>query len=256
MNQGIIYLITNKVNGYKYVGQTTESMNKVWKFHIQESNRMSSKPLHKAFRKYGIDKFNIKQIDECDISLLDEKEQYWIKHYDSYENKEGYNDTLNDEEDEDDTPIIKKESNLKPVLIEKAKTEPWGFLKDGLRGNGSHSAIKIKGIHIETGEIRLWDSATQAAIELTGTNKSNGNILLSARKGYKCYGYKWELLEDKTKKKAIFGVNKKTGMIGPRYTSIRECARELGSGGVGGGIIKSLRNPGRYSWKGYYWYYS
>ena len=62
MTQGIIYLITNKINGNKYIGQTTQSMNKRWSAHIQESLRLSDKPLHRAFRKYGVDKFNIKQI--------------------------------------------------------------------------------------------------------------------------------------------------------------------------------------------------
>jgi len=88
MARGIIYLITNKENGFKYVGQTTQAMNKEWQQHIQESNRMSKKPLHIAFRKYGVGKFNIKEIDECDESLLNEKEAYWTNHYHAWD---GYN---------------------------------------------------------------------------------------------------------------------------------------------------------------------
>jgi group I intron endonuclease len=269
MSQGIIYLITNKVNGHKYVGQTTQPMNKRWSAHIQESIRMSNKPLHRAFRKYGVDKFVIKQIDECDISILNEREEYWIKHYNTFESAEGYNATSGgdrpsfSQETKDKLSNIMSDiertdiwvNNIKNSLIEKAKKESWGFLKESNRGNGKHSALKIKGTNIETGEIKEWNSVSEAAIEVGGSVKKNGNILRAARKGYKCYGYTWEILEDKTKKKSIFGVNKKTKMIGPKYESIRQAAREVGDGGAGSGIIKSLRNPGKYSWKGYYWYY-
>ena len=42
-------------------------------------------------RKYGAGIFHIEQIEECENSKLDEREQYWIEYYDSYKN--GYNST-------------------------------------------------------------------------------------------------------------------------------------------------------------------
>jgi hypothetical protein len=231
-------------------------MNKQWSAHIQESIRMSSKPLHKAFRKYGVDKFIIKQIDECHVSLLDEREHYWIKHYNTFENREGYNEYSEEEDDDIEEPIkIEKNNNLKISLKEKAKKQSWGFLTEKNRGNGKQYGLKIRGTNIETGEIKEWNSAAEAAIEVGGSAKKNGNLLICARKGYKCYGYTWELIEEKAKKRAIIGVHKKSQRIGPQFESIRQAARELGDGGAGSGIIKSLRNPGRFSWKGYYWYY-
>lgn len=269
MSQGIIYLITNKLNGHKYVGQTTQSMNKRWAAHIQESRRMSSKPLHRAFRKYGVDKFAIKQIDECDVSILNEREQYWIQHYNTFESAEGYNATSGGE-----SPIFTQEikdkiskvmstierdeqwvSNISTSLTKKSITEPWGFLLKENRGDGKHCSIKIEGTNLETGEVKVWNTINAAAIELTGHRGTSGNISRAARKGYKCYGYSWKILEDKEKCKKVFSIDKKTGALGPRFDSIRQAAKSL-SNSAGTGLIKSLRNPGKYSWKGYYWYYA
>jgi group I intron endonuclease len=269
MSQGTIYLIINKENGHKYVGQTTQPINKRWQQHIQDSIRMSPKPLHRAFRKYGVDKFMMKVIDECDESLLDEKEQYWIEQYNTFESAEGYNATSGG-----NRPIFSNETkqklseiasnrertdeeinNIKNSLIEKAKVDPWGCLTEENRGNGKHCGLKILGINIETGEEKIWESARDAAYELTGDRNKNSNILLSARKGYKAYGHRWKLLEDKHKKKAVKGVHKKTWEE-VYFESIREASRLLGDGTRGTGIIKSLRNPGRNSWHGYYWFYA
>lgn len=270
MNRGIIYLITNKENGHKYVGQTTQGMNKRWQQHIQEALRMSSKPIHQAMRKYGNHRFTIQEIDECDENLLNEREEYWIKHYNTFESAEGYNATsggsrpiFNQETKQKLSEIASQKiltethiENISTALTTKAKQEPWGFLTDENRGNGKHSGLRIRGTNIETGEIKEWENARMAAQELTGDPKRNANILLAARKGYKSYGYKWEILEEKTKKKAVFGVNKKTEQIEVRFESIADAARSLRGPSKGTGLIKSLKNPGKYSWRGYYWYSS
>lgn len=238
MSQGIIYLIVNKQNGHKYVGQTTQGMNKRWQQHIQEALRMSDKPLHRAMRKYGNHNFMIKEIDDCDESLLDEKEQYQIKQY-------------------------RPEYNLEiEELIEEPKPEPipkkpssWSFLTDENRGNGKHSGIKIQGLNIETGEIREWDNARDAAEEVAGDRNKNSNILISAKKGYKCYGYRWKLLEQKSKKKAVKAVHKITWEE-YQFESIADAIRKVGGNNSRGtGLVKSLRSNGRYTWKGFMWFY-
>jgi hypothetical protein len=254
MSQGIIYLIINKENGNKYVGQTTQALNKRWQHHIQEANKMSSKPLHKAFRKYGIDKFIIKVIDECDESLLNDRQQHWIEQYNTLEDASGYNPKNEDE------PILTEEIKpiIKPVIPKpipkKVPTIPWGGLTEANRGNGKHCGLRILGINIETGEEKIWDNARDAALEVAGDRKKNSNILVSARNGYKCYGYRWRILDNKTKKKSVFGIHKKTWKR-IEYESIAEACRQLGDGCSSTGIVKSLKHPHKYSWKGFYWYY-
>jgi len=254
MSRGIIYLITNKENGHKYVGQSNQAMNKQWQQHIIDSRQMSQKPLHKAFRKYGVHRFNIQEIDECDESLLDEREQYWIEYYNTYESQGGYNEFKKEEKI---IPTIKDEPKQpKKVLENKSKCDPWGSLTIENRGNGKHSGLKIRSKNLQTGICTDYENARMASLELTGNPNRNANILLAARKNGTAYGHKWQLLEEKSKKKAVFSVSKKTGEIENRYESIAAAVRSICPDTNYTGITKSLRNPGRYSWKGYYWYYN
>ncbi len=250
MAQGIIYLILNKQTGEKYVGNTTLAMNKEWVHHIERSKRMSSEPLHKAFRDQGVHNFMIKEIDECDQSLLNERTQYWIEKY-----KPEYNPPPIKEEI---IEIAKKgieEYNEALKQLSQKEYKPWGSLTEKNRGNGKHSGLKIRGKNLETGKCTDYENARMAALSLTGDPKKNSNILLAARNGNTAYGHKWQILEDKSKKKAVFAVNKKTGQIADRYESIADAVRSLNPSGTSTGIVKSLRNPGRFSWKGSYWFY-
>jgi group I intron endonuclease len=93
---GIIYLITNKVNGKKYVGQTVRGIKKRLAGHIQYAkNGNRGSVLHKAIRKYGDDNFIIEQICECNNQEeLNNMEMHYILEYDTIiDNKKGYNMT-------------------------------------------------------------------------------------------------------------------------------------------------------------------
>lgn len=95
-NKGYIYKITNKINGKMYVGQTKNSIKTRFYDHKRNSKDPNKPnyyyPLYKAFRKYGIENFEIEELECCDISLLNERETYYIEKYDTYNN--GYNCTL------------------------------------------------------------------------------------------------------------------------------------------------------------------
>lgn len=98
MYEGYIYKITNNINDKVYIGQTTQTVKIRWKQHINDSKKYSY-PLYLAMNKYGHDKFKIEIIDFFQDSkkytlskVLDEKEIYWIKYYNSY--KKGYNSTI------------------------------------------------------------------------------------------------------------------------------------------------------------------
>lgn len=94
-----IYKITNKTNGSIYIGQTRITIEQRWKEHCRvsfsETNSENNSPLHAAIRKYGIDNFEIEQVEECDENILNDREIYWISHYNSYHN--GYNASLGGE---------------------------------------------------------------------------------------------------------------------------------------------------------------
>jgi hypothetical protein len=251
MARGIIYLITNKENGLKYVGSTLLPMNKEWQSHIQLANRMSTEPLHRAFRQYGVHRFTIQEIDECDERELDQKREDWIIHHNSYDG-ENYNYRVFEEEEDDD------DEDLLPIVPEVVKkpNRPHAFLNQNRNNKNKRIGHKVQGRNLETGEIKIWESAALAAEEVTGNARKNSNIMICARNCYKCYGYKWSVIEENHKKRPVFGIHKKTERLGPRYESVMEAKNALRGNGAGTGLVKSLNHPGRFSYRGFYWYYA
>lgn len=92
---GIIYIITNKLNNKVYIGQTTQSLKNRWYRHCQKkslSKEESNMAIKRAILKYGKENFTIKVLEICNPSILDERERFYISKYNSY--KEGYNGTI------------------------------------------------------------------------------------------------------------------------------------------------------------------
>ena len=58
----------------------------------QKKERCKNRPLYRAFSKYGIEHFHIEEIENVSPKKINEREQYWIKYYNTYHN--GYNATL------------------------------------------------------------------------------------------------------------------------------------------------------------------
>ena len=87
-------------NNKIYVGKTTTCIRDRFSKHVYEANTPNTKGysfiLHKAMRKYGIENFQIEQIEDVDNDLINEREIYWIKFYNSMI-PNGYNMTLGGE---------------------------------------------------------------------------------------------------------------------------------------------------------------
>jgi len=255
MTRGIVYLILNKQTGEKYVGNTTLAMNKEWVHHIDRSKRMSSEPLHKAFRQHGVHNFMIKELDECDESEFIEKTNYWIEQY-----KPEYNpiDVVKAEIPvqvlRNDTPVPDVVKPVKTPPVKRVTSPNLIQWNENTRGDGKKTGLKIRGKNLETGVCTEYTSAREAATQVTGNPNNRANILSAARHYRIAYGHRWQILEEKSKKKSVFGVNKKTEQIEVRYESINAAVRAFECTDKNG-ILKSLKNPGRYSWKGIWWFY-
>ena len=81
-----IYIIKNSVNDKVYIGQAKDAAER-WLSHVYNAkyeNKTSKEKqiIHKAMMKYGIDKFHY-EILEYQVSNYDEREIYWIKHFNS-----------------------------------------------------------------------------------------------------------------------------------------------------------------------------
>lgn len=88
-----IYKITNNVTGMSYVGNTSYDIQKRWKEHCNDSRKARCKyrSLYAAMNQYGLENFSISILDECTDTDANERETFWIKELNTYEN--GYNDT-------------------------------------------------------------------------------------------------------------------------------------------------------------------
>lgn len=83
-----IYLLTNNITNKSYVGQSIHIEKRI-KEHKKEYYTKTK--LAKAIQEYGFDNFSWKVLEECDISKLDEREQYWINKLNTFNS--GYNMT-------------------------------------------------------------------------------------------------------------------------------------------------------------------
>lgn len=87
---GFIYIIKNTVNSKVYIGQTRTSVDQRWKEHLRHA-QYGDQVINRAMKKYGVDKFYIETLEICDVSILDEREIYYIDLYDSTDKSKGYN---------------------------------------------------------------------------------------------------------------------------------------------------------------------
>lgn len=84
-----IYKIHNIKNDKVYIGQSIDIYRR-WDKHRINSKKGTS-DLYQDMRIYGLENFTFSIVEECSLDNLDNREIYWIKYYNSYNN--GYNKT-------------------------------------------------------------------------------------------------------------------------------------------------------------------
>jgi group I intron endonuclease len=85
-----IYKITHVETGKAYIGQSVNIF-KRWKEHsnfAQAKKRWQT--IKHALNKHGLSAFTFEVLEECDKEALNNKEIYWIKHFDTI-SPNGYN---------------------------------------------------------------------------------------------------------------------------------------------------------------------
>lgn len=132
MKLGKIYIIKNKINNKVYIGQTIQTLLKRFNGHCcySKTDRSCSMYIKRAIHKYKKENFTIELLEECELSLINDREKYWISYYDSYNN--GYNLTLGGQ-DSNYFKLNKLENNIdlkkfeeyiiefKPLAVEVAR---------------------------------------------------------------------------------------------------------------------------------------
>jgi group I intron endonuclease len=226
----IIYKITNKINNKIYIGLTTRSLEERWNEHISVAFNPNSKDYNaifkKAIRKYGVLNWDLEIIDTATtIQELKEKEQYWIKYYNSFafdKNSNGYNSTRGGDGvtglnvipvcqfDIITGSLINSYKSLKEAEesigcrvenIGKSNRSCNGYCfvyKEDIDGLSNKDIINyihslypylVYQLDLEGNLIKIYRNTTEAALE---TNSSQGNIIsccLGERRMAK--GYQW-----------------------------------------------------------------
>lgn len=91
-----IYKISNLTNGKVYVGQTYDFAQRKAGHIYSSKNHSDERPLYRSMRKHGIENFSFEIIEECADDLVDDREKFWISHFDSTDLDKGYNLELGD----------------------------------------------------------------------------------------------------------------------------------------------------------------
>lgn len=98
----VIYMVTNLINDKKYIGLTTHTFNirygasgigaeRMLKYYSYRGNSMNEH-LYNSMKKYGVENFKVEIIDfSDDVEELKEKEKFWIKFYNTRDDRCGYN---------------------------------------------------------------------------------------------------------------------------------------------------------------------
>jgi group I intron endonuclease len=79
---GYIYLVTNKLNGYQYIGQTLRNdIETRWKQHKMIQKNTIGKYLFNAYNRYGIENFKFEIICICFDEDCNKYEAEYIKKF-------------------------------------------------------------------------------------------------------------------------------------------------------------------------------
>lgn len=98
MKKIYIYSFVNKINGHRYIGKTNdverrkrEHKSLAYNENIINTNKDCT--WYKKIREYGWDNFDVEILEIANESNWVEREQYWIKYYNTYKGV-GYNETI------------------------------------------------------------------------------------------------------------------------------------------------------------------
>lgn len=200
-----IYKITNLINGKKYVGKTSKTVKRRWNQHISDSKkeRCKDRPLYRAFNKYGIENFSIEIIEECKIEQSSDREQFWIKKFNTYKN--GYNATKGGDgslsiNSDKIYKLYQSGNNVEQIHnitgYDKGTIAKWldnqGITQKDRRNRADKAKIRpIEQLDKDTGKVINNFVSIKAAYNSLGKQHSGHIASVCNGKRKVAYGYKW-----------------------------------------------------------------
>ena len=194
---GVIYKITNTVNGKVYIGQTTKSFNerykvkgegieRVYNYHKrnkEDNTRHFNAHLYNSIEKYGFNKFEISYTYDVAFSQieLNIKERMYISLFNSMDGRFGYNKQEGGVGGRNNDEVIVKMLN---TMIEKDMTRQV-------------KQLEIPSLKV----INTYSSIASATKSLNLTRSAIKNVLNPKYKSsLTAGGYAWEYVDEKNKK--------------------------------------------------------
>ena len=180
---GSIYLVTNNVNGKRYVGQTTTSVMKSWlSGHCSEARKGEKTVICAAIRKYGQENFTVERLASAfSLDELNQMEIHYIRHYKTlkpfgYNLDEGGNNRLTHPESRQKLSLAMK-GNTNGRFTKGRQVSEQTRLKLSLARKGRPSNRKGA---IQTPESRAKMSASHIGKDLSN-NKGRKHSIESRR---------------------------------------------------------------------------
>jgi group I intron endonuclease len=86
-----IYVFRNKINLKIYVGQTKNLKGRLSRHKYEAFTKLNKKPLYNSIRKYGLNNFELIEIERHSKEYIDEAEIFWVAYFQSNNLDLGYN---------------------------------------------------------------------------------------------------------------------------------------------------------------------
>ena len=209
-----IYKATSVTTGKVYIGQSCQTLEKRMSQHLYKatSDYDPNNHFHNAIRKYGFQDFVFQIIEDNIISneVLNEREIYWIKYYNSY--YDGYNSTLGGDAGlrRDDLVVV---ALFHEGYTTKEICEMTGYSRstiyDRYKANGLQEennkrkneqtrlrcSERVEQYSLDGKYIKTYESATAAGQEL-GNQSAISGVCRQEQSALSAYGYLFKYESD------------------------------------------------------------
>lgn len=232
-----IYCITNLINEKKYVGLSYNEPEKSKNYYG------SGVYIKNSIKKYGKKNFKkeiLETIINDDRELLNEREKFWIKKYDTIFPK-GYNLT----DGGDNNYILSEESRKKIGEKHKNKTispEMRKKISDACKGKpsafkGKHHTEEAKKIIKEKRKLQIISDETRRKMSISQKNMSLER--------------KQKMSKSSVRKKKVLQIDKKTNEIINTFNTIKEASEKcnINRAEISKCLIGYRKNTGDYVWE-------
>ena len=231
-----VYLITNLINGNRYVGQTSSSIVYRWTQHKSDANTGQDRHLHNAIRKYGSDNFEIKPLVEVNTKEeMDLYERGLIKAWDLRDSNKGYNLTDGGEgclglvHTEETKALLRanaiergvvppsRKGCKQPPLTDEQRKQRSIIAKSWVRSSPSEETRK-KLSEANKGKTLTEEHKKKIAARLKGNKNGQGRVVTEEQKQHLSAIHTGRFVNEQWRKKLSESHKGKTPRLGTKHT--------------------------------------